>query len=420
MAVRQYIGARYVPKFSEHNGGDWDNSYTYEALEVVKYGNDYYTAKKPVPTGIAITNTAYWVLTGNYNGAISNLQDQIDTINNTDLPAINSSMQSLTSQVGILSNRKYIFIGDSYNTTDTPAGGVPIVPWSNYIIPMLCSSSSEYYNLGMSGAGFVHAPTFQSMLEGLTQTLTADVRNSITDIVVLGGINDGNQSDIGDAVTAFCSYCLTNYPNAHVHIGVISWGGETHRALLRNNVIPAWSTCARRRNASYIDGLYAGMHDYSTHQPDGHPAAAANLQIAELVFNYLKHGTATFNGKPFGGSVTLNSAYSGSMAVTQYFANNIVTMLVATTGLNLGGITITSGTDLTIGTIPKKYINGAGKNTTSILTCKIDTAIIQAQFYINEYELHAIITTPDNSTISSANYLYMFTPVIFEIPMSLC
>ena len=83
MAVDKYIGARYVPKFSDLNNGDWDNQYSYEALEIVKNGNDFYTAKKPVPPGVAITDTTYWALTGNYNGAISTLQQEIDAINAT-------------------------------------------------------------------------------------------------------------------------------------------------------------------------------------------------------------------------------------------------------------------------------------------------------------------------------------------------
>ena len=85
MSVRQYVGARYVPKFSDVNEGVWDDSYTYEPLTIVKHGNDYYTSKKEVPTGIAITNTEYWVLTGNYNGAISELHDEINVMHGSIL-----------------------------------------------------------------------------------------------------------------------------------------------------------------------------------------------------------------------------------------------------------------------------------------------------------------------------------------------
>lgn len=80
MAVTEYIGARYVPKFSDINGGDWDNTYSYEPLEIVKNGNDYYTSKKPVPIGAAISDTTYWALTGNYNGAIASLTARVAAV----------------------------------------------------------------------------------------------------------------------------------------------------------------------------------------------------------------------------------------------------------------------------------------------------------------------------------------------------
>ncbi len=85
MSVREYVGARYVPKFSEKNNGDWDNTYSYEALEIVKYGDDFYTAKIPVPVGAAITDTTYWALTGNFNGAISSLGNRMTAAENNIL-----------------------------------------------------------------------------------------------------------------------------------------------------------------------------------------------------------------------------------------------------------------------------------------------------------------------------------------------
>ena len=80
MGVQTYVGARYVPKFTDKNGGDWDNTFSYEALEIVKHGSDFYTAKIPVPVGVAITDTQYWVLTGEYNGAIASLNTRVSDL----------------------------------------------------------------------------------------------------------------------------------------------------------------------------------------------------------------------------------------------------------------------------------------------------------------------------------------------------
>ena len=66
MAVKQYIGARYVPVLF----GEWDSKIPYSPLTIVMYKNNSYTSKKPVPAGIDIADTNYWALTGNFNGAV--------------------------------------------------------------------------------------------------------------------------------------------------------------------------------------------------------------------------------------------------------------------------------------------------------------------------------------------------------------
>lgn len=82
MNVSTYVGARYVPKFSDVNGGEWSNIYSYEPLTIVKNGLDYYTSKIPVPAGVDISDTTYWAKTGDYNGAISSLDDRLSDIEN--------------------------------------------------------------------------------------------------------------------------------------------------------------------------------------------------------------------------------------------------------------------------------------------------------------------------------------------------
>ena len=80
--TRQYIGARYVPKFFEGEGGSntWaGSSVAYEALTVVTYLNNSYTSKKPVPAGVDISNTEYWVLTGAYNAQVEEYRSTVES-----------------------------------------------------------------------------------------------------------------------------------------------------------------------------------------------------------------------------------------------------------------------------------------------------------------------------------------------------
>lgn len=78
MATRQYIGARYVPKFADPI--EWDNARSYEALEIVTYLNTSYTSKKPVPAGVEITNNEYWAATGNYNAQVAQYVEEVQQL----------------------------------------------------------------------------------------------------------------------------------------------------------------------------------------------------------------------------------------------------------------------------------------------------------------------------------------------------
>lgn len=78
MATTQYIGARYVPLFSDPL--DWDNTKAYEALTIVYYQGNSYTSRQSVPEGVEITNDKYWALTGNYNAQIETYRKEVTEV----------------------------------------------------------------------------------------------------------------------------------------------------------------------------------------------------------------------------------------------------------------------------------------------------------------------------------------------------
>lgn len=87
MAVRQYIGARYVTKIYENSqnpdSAEWEAGVTYEPLTLVTFNFSSYLSKKEVPgsVGDPASNPNYWVVTGAYNGQIAALQSQIAVLN---------------------------------------------------------------------------------------------------------------------------------------------------------------------------------------------------------------------------------------------------------------------------------------------------------------------------------------------------
>lgn len=80
MANRQYIGARYVPKFYEGSNGDnWESGVTYDPLTIVQYLNESFTSKIPVPNtvGDPAHNPKYWAHTGAYNAQVEQYRQQV-------------------------------------------------------------------------------------------------------------------------------------------------------------------------------------------------------------------------------------------------------------------------------------------------------------------------------------------------------
>lgn len=114
MANNRYVGARYVPIVV----GSWDNGSTYEALSVVMYQGDSYISKIPVPAGIDITNTGYWVKCANYNAQWAAYQETVYKKSDflvlegttTSVNAGENKLENITLPAGV-DGRQYIVIG---------------------------------------------------------------------------------------------------------------------------------------------------------------------------------------------------------------------------------------------------------------------------------------------------------------------
>lgn len=120
MAVREYIGARYVPIFD----GQWNNMKAYEPLTVVQYQGNSYTSRQFVPIGVTITDSNYWVETGNYNSQIEAYRQEVTqfddriTANSDAIAAFNEELgtfeETITADNWVTTNR----IADGAVTSD--------------------------------------------------------------------------------------------------------------------------------------------------------------------------------------------------------------------------------------------------------------------------------------------------------------
>lgn len=124
MATRQYIGARYVPKFFENSAtGDstWASNTTYEPLTMVMWNSVVYTSKKYVPASVGnpAENASYWVATSNASEQIAQLAEQVAALEET-VEGVSDSVEGIENKFGSNGALK-ISGGGTGATTDNAA-----------------------------------------------------------------------------------------------------------------------------------------------------------------------------------------------------------------------------------------------------------------------------------------------------------
>ena len=306
--MRQYIGARYVPRFSEVNNGIWSNVYSYEPLTIVKNGNDYYTSKQSVPVGVAITNTDYWIKTGDYNGAIAHLQDKINTLETALTNDINTLETALTNDINkktgaifnYYNNKKIHFFGDSYaegaicislnpnQYTRNYADG-----WMSKLIALLGMDSAHAIPHDTGGASFA--------LDGGThwqdQINSMDYDEDVDMVVLAGGANDfpATYSDIIKGITTFCNNAKAKFPNAVILIGMIGYSRWSTSPVPCERTYRAYRDGAIINGAVYMSGIENVSHIGQFMSLDNlHLNADGYTNVARQIANIMKSGACDF------------------------------------------------------------------------------------------------------------------------------
>ncbi len=295
MSVRQYIGARYVPKFYEFNNGVWESNTEYEPLIIVQYNSNSYTSKKTVPANIGnpSENPDYWAATGNYNAQVEVYRQEVINLS-SDVNNLSSDVDNLSSDVGILSNRinhrNIILVGDSYALTPDIERS-----WVGFLKSFM-SNTTFYTGACVSGSGFTGRGTDNTYLNNLKNNVTPIIqdKNEITDIIVIGGFNDSYHNtveSIESAISDFATYVKTTYPNAKLwcgHVGVHSLDSTIMNQIISYS-LPAY-TNAYKYGFTIFNSTCL-LHAIDRLLPDGyHPNESGGLMVARYVYNKLNGG----------------------------------------------------------------------------------------------------------------------------------
>ena len=171
MSVTQYIGARYVPLFADPI--TWDITQQYEPLTVVCYQGNSYTSKQSVPANIDISNTDYWVLTGNYNAQIEQYRAEVQTFDNRITANTTSNTAQDAQLAGTTSSGLKTLI--EANASDISTNSADISEIETTLTGFSSSSQVKTYVDDM-------ATDFNSDLSNLETSLTADIDEVSADV----------------------------------------------------------------------------------------------------------------------------------------------------------------------------------------------------------------------------------------------
>ena len=397
---RQYIGARYVPKFADPI--EWNDQTSYEALTIVNYMGASYTSKKAVTAGIRPTNTEYWAVTGNYNAQVEAYRQEV--------ARCEENIEEIQNNFHYKTDRDIIFIGDSY-------GANPRVnnSWCKACAKAMRLADDKWHNLCVSGASFAASggSHYIDQLIGYTGD-----RNTITDIVLMGGTNDlsTGRNTIFDSANALVTYAKTNYPNAKVYAG---YNSLTIGSAQSDNT---WGTFETYNQLGYcgmcvIPNMISFNHNYATLE-DGtsHPDSTASNVMGWALASYLLGGELMFNS---GGYNSFTFTGADGFTVTTNYGTSMIDHANATIRVDIGRIieVVTAPTQWANDSmhVIGRFVSDWFKTGKRIPDTPINFAYVESGVYKPGY---ATLRFNNDGTIS-LNTLGVITPEIIVISGSL-
>lgn len=199
-------------------------------------------------------------------------------------------------KVNVLKDVRCLLIGNSFARG---TGGTIGHGWPYYFQQLTgCNSKviqqagGDFVKVGNANADYP-GMTYREALTSYTGTITEDQRNEFKHIVVGGGFNDANDSDISgtdlaNEITAFCAYCRTNYPNAKISI-IPLWSNANFSLASKLAKLDIWAIYGGYGGAATLtDSIYWFIGDTnntygdSIHLNDSGYAIAGRL-IASFV-----------------------------------------------------------------------------------------------------------------------------------------
>ena len=301
---------------------------------------------------------------------ISKIQLENNTYDIKDVTSRNS-ISNINTRLSRIENRKFVFIGDSYDAQVDPSDPTSIKWWSTVIIEILNLSQDDYIRSSNGGASFGNN---NNTYKDLVDVLSYD--EDVTDVLIAGGYNDQyyNYESIGAGASA-CNTAIRNkFPNARIHLAFIgnSTSSTTKSAL--KETLQRYIQSANALGWHYINNAEYSMQDYpNSFLSDGvHPSVYGATIIGRSLAMGLIYGSADVQFPEV--ALTGHSSYSTSEGYCDSFApgsfkttvKNGITYITSTEQSIFGFVANVSYTpnnvnELLLGSFDNGYIKGCGE-----------------------------------------------------------
>lgn len=359
MAVREYVGARYVPLFADPI--EWNDKRTYEPLTIVEHEGNSYTSRQFVPIGIDISNEDFWALTGNYNAQVEQYRQEVlafdgritkntnDIAKNTkDIAGVKSVVDNLESHVGT----EFIIIGDSWSDTDPST--TTYIKWPITFQKYTRMNIHNYARNGASVVGSTPDPGQSGNFLGQVNKAIADTsfdHSRVELIVIMGGVNDYRSgrtfSDVAEAWSGHIASLTAAFPNARIvsflNYQIFLSRDEWNWTNLVKRIIRERSGCPVHSMIGWVSGSQFIADKV-------HPNDAGYRQLCSNMI------ACCFGGNPVFVSTTIRKTVAGSggasmdFIITEHFAEDAMIRTIQTINSGISGEqTITLSLDNTTG-----------------------------------------------------------------------
>lgn len=371
MAIRQYIGARYVPRFM----GTYDATQIYEALDVVDNGSGTsYIARKTTPAGTPLTDTDYWFVYGASSGAILQLQQDVADLKD--------------EKTDNMKERRFCIIGDSYCVQ----GGAVLAPAMMTALGVDAANYDVFANGSYGFIGSVPGCTFLSLAQLVTNP------EKYTDVIILGGHNDRSQTDAAllSAALTLDTYIKANFTNVkRIYLGFIAARiDDSGMYSLMKTVYGQYNMIAKELGHIYLHGVHmvALNPAYWASGDVVHPIAAGLEEIGKQCAQAILTGISVNNWEKLI-SVTVPSAatvWAGqTFNIRVYCKDNNISiyfgqLYAPKTTNDINETVIASFTDFNILPIPDEIVHQQSDwlqvaNMSLVETMKVNRKEIKAQ-----------------------------------------